>query len=428
MPHGTAHVHSAGSSQIGGPVAFREGQYAGRTLRAELEELQKADLGRRYARKDRRPLDPPPVVQFRLFEVLDAGTPRQREREFDCHDDLNSFGFVCHVDLYPVPDEDDIREFYSGAGLPFPSHAEPAIPPMTMTSALHQPAHSLRPPSSTFATPPLIPYARHHQLSCSREGPLPPQYSPYPPAPLHAPPCPAAFPPLTYHLHAVPQSSPYAGAPAYSPRSPPPHALSPVPVADPDMIAYLGDFAIREHTKCTGALIGATFVQPAGVEYKGRRLLIFVFADLAVKLEGSFVLRYRVSNLFSKANGPADVPMLAECFGGPFRVYSTREFPGLHASTDLTKHISFYGVRLNLRENVRKRRRKCEIQAEWSGDAATETEAGRRSAASENYSPAASESTSAGTGTRAGRSHQRQSKRRFYNYSSGEEDDVDMRG
>lgn len=37
----------------------------------------------RYARKDRRPLDPPPVVLFRLFEVRDTGTEREHEQELD---------------------------------------------------------------------------------------------------------------------------------------------------------------------------------------------------------------------------------------------------------------------------------------------------------------------------------------------------------
>jgi len=41
-------------------------------------------------------------------------------------------------------------------------------------------------------------------------------------------------------------------------------------------------------------------------------------------------------------------------------VYSTKEFPGLRASTDLTKHLSYFGVRLNLRETERKRRKKID--------------------------------------------------------------------
>ncbi|PCH37383.1 hypothetical protein WOLCODRAFT_109788 [Wolfiporia cocos MD-104 SS10] len=300
MLNGTARAHSAGSSQVGGPVVFREGQYAGRTLRAELEELQKADLGRKYARKDRRPLDPPPVVQFRLFEVLDAGTPRQREREFDCHEDLNSFGAMCFVDLYPVPDE-DVRELHSGTRLaPRPlhsPHAELPTPPMASTIALHQPAATT--------------------CSCSSF------------------PC----------------------------------------VCDPS----LGDRA-------------AVLTVPA--------------QDLAVKLEGSFVPRYRVFNLSSKASGGTGVPVLAECFGGPFKIYSTKEFPGLRASTDLTKYLSFYGVRLNLRENERKRRKKSEIEAE------------RR----ENVAAASASAGTSGTDSQAGRSRRSQRKRRAYEYSSDEDD------
>lgn len=59
--------------------------------------------------------------------------------------------------------------------------------------------------------------------------------------------------------------------------------------------------------------------------------------DLAVKNEGTFLLRYRMFDLFSKVEGHEDRVIQAECYGGPFRVYSTKEFPGLRASTELTK-------------------------------------------------------------------------------------------
>lgn len=81
---------------IGAPLHFTTGQFTGKHVRAELIELQKADLGRkyvrhscyshtashtyapnsfRYARKDRRPLDPPPVVQLKFFYSF-PGTDR----------------------------------------------------------------------------------------------------------------------------------------------------------------------------------------------------------------------------------------------------------------------------------------------------------------------------------------------------------------
>ena len=41
--------------------------------------------------------------------------------------------------------------------------------------------------------------------------------------------------------------------------------------------------------------------------------------------------------MFSKPEGMVDIPILAECYGGRFRVYESRDFPGLPPSTDLTK-------------------------------------------------------------------------------------------
>ena len=44
-------------------------------------------------------------------------------------------------------------------------------------------------------------------------------------------------------------------------------------------------------------------------------------------------------DLFSRAgtNDDGDATITAETYGGPFRVYSTKDFPGLPASTALTK-------------------------------------------------------------------------------------------
>lgn len=129
--------------------------------------------------------------------------------------------------------------------------------------------------------------------------------------------------------------------------------------------------------------------------------------DLSVKLEGTFALRYRIFNLSSfvvrpgpearafasptagstsgsiststsastsasasasastpaSASGPGPaapslrIPVLAECTGGPFVVYSTKEFPGLKASTVLTKHLARWGLKVTVRGVERKRKR-----------------------------------------------------------------------
>lgn len=87
----------------------------------------------------------------------------------------------------------------------------------------------------------------------------------------------------------------------------------------------------------TPALVGEKFIEPTQVDYKGQKALVFVFGDLAVQREGTFILRYRVFDIFSRIADSEDPPLMGEIFGGPFRVYSTREFPGLEPSTDLTR-------------------------------------------------------------------------------------------
>ncbi len=89
-------------SRIGGPTLLTSGQFADCTVRMELDEIQKADLGRkcavmseckksayrigfffRHARIDRRPLDPPPVIHLKIFRVQPASSGKEIETEVD---------------------------------------------------------------------------------------------------------------------------------------------------------------------------------------------------------------------------------------------------------------------------------------------------------------------------------------------------------
>ncbi|KAI0786921.1 velvet factor-domain-containing protein [Abortiporus biennis] len=314
---------------IGRPVTFLSGQFEGKTVRTEIVELQKADLGRKYARKDRRPLDPPPVVQLKLYQVFNHGTSRETEQEMDCYDDVRGFGILCHVDLFPVPDQDEIP----------PNSSENGRRP-------RQPRHKAKlndPSSSTLPPPPSI---------------IPAETSP---TSAHPNITSAGHPQTTlYYQHYSHQNidGGLSLPPIQIPELPSQPNGTSIYSSPESLVAYLGEYPITEGSKCTDALVGASFCQSATLEYQGKRVLMFVFSDLAVRIEGSFILRYRVFNVFAKAHGTQDIPILAECYGGSFKIYSTKEFPGLRASTDLTKHLSFFGVRLNLRENERKRRKK----------------------------------------------------------------------
>ncbi|KAH9914102.1 velvet factor-domain-containing protein [Fomitopsis serialis] len=391
MPGQDREVRPAGPSLAGSPVRFVGGQFAGRTLRAVLNELQKADLGRKYARKDRRPLDPPPVVQFQLFEVSNAGTPSQTEQEFEDYDAIKSFGVLCHVDLFPVPDQDGDQSDGSAESTASQASAStfhaaafsapsPALGPSRTCANPYHSGFSPPPSPGTYVMPQLMPSSlAHHMHSIPASAP---DVLPYP--------LPTGTAPLLQPFSMVvaaplPDLSIPGAIPEPMSTASPVRGQSPPGPFDPDIIAYMGDFAIRESSKCTTDLVGATFVQSSGLEYKGRKALMFVFSDLAVKTEGTFILRYRVFNIFSRASA-VDIPILAQCFGGPFKIYPSKEFPGLRASTDLTKHISHFGVRLNLRETERKRRRRSKSPVDRSQDSATPSSGASSSSATTSSS------------------------------------------
>ncbi|KAJ7057193.1 velvet factor-domain-containing protein [Mycena amicta] len=261
-------------SFIGKPIHFNEGQFAGKTIRATLEELQAAAFGRKYAKVDRRPLDPPPVAWLRLYEVVNAGTPAQVEKEVD-YDNIQILGLMCTVDLIPV------------------------LPPASLETS---------PPES-------------------------PDYSTQYPA--QAPPSPDG----TYSFYSSP-GSPLPG------------------------VSGIGQ-------KATTALAGTTFVQVDSIPWRGKTALLFTFADLAVKNEGYFVLQYRFFDIYSKPAGHSDQRIQADCYGERFRIYSSKEVPPLGRSTELTKHLARYGVRVNVRETERKRKKK-ERPASFSSPYTTE--------------------------------------------------------
>jgi hypothetical protein len=228
------------------------GMFAGRTIRAEVKEIQKANVGRKYAAsKDRRALDPPPVTELRIYDVRDTGNGTAHETEVD-YRGLQPTGLICHVEAF--------------------------------------------------------------QVSMVEEEP----------SQVTDLPLPAAYP-------RVPQN------------------------AQPE--AFWRNQPITATSNCTGSLVGDLFTQALNlpIGQNGKNSLVFVFADLSVQLEGWFLFRYRVFDLFSVSDGSQ--PILAECWGRPFRIYATKQFPGLEPSTELTKLLHSHHVPVRAREVRRKRKK-----------------------------------------------------------------------
>ncbi|KAJ4470111.1 velvet factor, partial [Lentinula aciculospora] len=242
-----------------------QGQWKGKIVRAELYELQHADLGRKYAEKDRRSLDPPPVVALRLSEITPMGQWAFQENEILDYSNVEIIGVLCAAELIPV-----IESRSSGQLLP-----------TSRTSTVHS------------------------------------------------------------------HSNPYSDG----------DCRMPTEVRD---LSSGGNARIpsSEIARLTAnVLVGSKVVQPHLVELDGEKRLVFVFSDLAVKNLGLFRLRYKCFDLVSAVPG-TDAKIQAECTGGNFRIFSTKEFPGLQVSTNLTKILSAQGVSLNIRNSERRHKRR----------------------------------------------------------------------
>lgn len=229
------------SGSAGERITFTSGPLGGLTLSAKLSELQGAQLGRKSGTRDRRALDPPPVVVINLYRVLNTDSGTDTEVEIADYSTIFAQGLVCYFDLFAVVGTD----------------IDPSV--------------SRNTPSET----------------------------------------------------------------------------------DPHAVAIVGEQRITEADKCTQQLAGTTFVPAHIVPYREGHALMFIFADTSVKTEGVFIPRYRCFDVFSTVSGANERPILAECLGTPFRVYSTKTCPVLPPSTSLTKLLSRVGVRVNVRESTR---------------------------------------------------------------------------
>ncbi|KAF7321047.1 Velvet domain-containing protein [Mycena chlorophos] len=151
------------------------------------------------------------------------------------------------------------------------------------------------------------------------------------------------------------------------------------------VLAVVDGHRITEAAKRTQYLFGTTFVEAYLVKIpdKEKKRLLFTFSvselfrrvawlgpvarmayavtslkDLAVRLEGQFLLRYRFFDVLSRPAGHAYPTVLAEHFGGVFTVYSTKSAPALKESTELTKALGRHSVPVNIRKKQRAPRRK----------------------------------------------------------------------
>ncbi|KAJ5745225.1 hypothetical protein N7520_010407 [Penicillium odoratum] len=85
----------------------------------------------------------------------------------------------------------------------------------------------------------------------------------------------------------------------------------------------------------------------------------FIFADLSIRTAGLYRLQFRLMNWGSVEDTGQSMPILAEAWSDPFRVYSAKDFPGMRDSSILAEGLKEMGfVELKTRGNGKGKGRK----------------------------------------------------------------------
>ncbi|KAJ7936770.1 velvet factor-domain-containing protein [Mycena leptocephala] len=150
------HSYAIGHQQpsvVGEWLQFTEGQFAGKTMRAGLTELQAATFGRKYAKKDRRPLDPMPVALLRLFELTSAETEIKIN-----YDDIHILGLISTVELLVAP-KSEFVDRSSPSPTTSSSYSPLAHSPKGLYTFGTPVSPHAMPPSSEYSSPGAVDYA-----------------------------------------------------------------------------------------------------------------------------------------------------------------------------------------------------------------------------------------------------------------------------
>ncbi|KAE8349675.1 velvet factor-domain-containing protein [Aspergillus coremiiformis] len=93
---------------------------------------------------------------------------------------------------------------------------------------------------------------------------------------------------------------------------------------------------------------------PIGEEYMAHRIArgvaetkspatFFIFSDLSIRTAGLFRLQFRLMNWGHVEDTGQPMPILAEAWSDPFRVYPAKDFPGMRDSSPLTEGLKELG-------------------------------------------------------------------------------------
>ncbi|KAF9360581.1 hypothetical protein BGX26_008724 [Mortierella sp. AD094] len=113
--------------------------------------------------------------------------------------------------------------------------------------------------------------------------------------------------------------------------------------------------------KLTRILMGAVVVSPILLnDEHGKPGWYFSFPDLSIRTEGTYTLKFSLMRFasfdFDDLGGSHASTLIAEEISQPFSVYSAKKFPGMTESTELSKAFAKQGLKIPIRNDLRVRK------------------------------------------------------------------------
>ncbi|KAH6888627.1 velvet factor-domain-containing protein [Thelonectria olida] len=106
----------------------------------------------------------------------------------------------------------------------------------------------------------------------------------------------------------------------------------------------------RQQRRLMGSLAGAPFV---GKDEFGEEGCFFCFPDLSCRTPGAFRLKFSLVMIDPvRAREVRHFPVLVEVKSKVFHVYSAKDFPGMQASTELTKRLKEQGCIISIKKGA----------------------------------------------------------------------------
>jgi hypothetical protein len=116
---------------------------------------------------------------------------------------------------------------------------------------------------------------------------------------------------------------------------------------------------MRRQYRLIGTLVASSFVE----DDNGIEGYFFCFPDLSVRTLGNYSLKFRLFIVDQSLMGPGNVALLrSTTTSRPFDVKDAKDFPGMKASTELTKRLNHQGCSIPVKKgNAKSKDDKADI-------------------------------------------------------------------